>query len=555
MSYNPTNWVNGETPINDSNLNHIEQGIKDVADLSDAQESKIADIANNQIPEEYLQSSVDNYIANNQAGLATKTDVNNLDNKLSSEIAKYGIVTNGYFINYTNGKEQSFETLKYVTMPVSYGMSVLYGAKIANADNRGLAFYDDSGVYISGCQMKNDTQIIEVPKNATIVKATFNTDFNGEVSTIYLNNAISEVVNNRIASENQMTSFVEPNGADKYIKNVYVYGTNERILFSNIRRKYNGATINQITIYSCTLNGNTVILGNTIGNINFSSDVERITKVFSYNGEKITIVADIDLTSLEIGTRDTTVSRGYVVGSNAYCNGDITNVIENEYTDLSMFDTIGICGDSFAKGLIYNASGVIISGEVDRFSWGKNLQKQCGNSVTVFAKGGIDTRGYISHADCLPSVLNSETKNLYILGLGINDLGKLGVGYIGSISDITSHTSYEDYNDSFYGNYGKIIEQIKEHAPNSKIIIMTMASNANDGHLDFNNAIIEIANHYNIPCMKQYEDNFFVSDFYNGHMVYGHPTAIVYAGMAKAINRLFSKVAIEYQNYFADYIG
>lgn len=86
MSYNPTNWVNGETPINDSNLNHIEQGIKDVADLSDAQESKIADIANNQIPEEYLQSSVDNYIANNQAGLATKTDVNNLDNKLSSEI-------------------------------------------------------------------------------------------------------------------------------------------------------------------------------------------------------------------------------------------------------------------------------------------------------------------------------------------------------------------------------------------------------------------------------------------------------------------------------------
>ena len=86
MSYNPTNWVNGQTPINDSNLNHIEQGIKAVSDLSDAQESKIADIANNQIPEEYLQQSVDNYIANNQAGLATKTDINNLDNKLSNEI-------------------------------------------------------------------------------------------------------------------------------------------------------------------------------------------------------------------------------------------------------------------------------------------------------------------------------------------------------------------------------------------------------------------------------------------------------------------------------------
>lgn len=85
MSYNPTNWVNGQTPINDSNLNHIEQGIKAVSDLADSQESRINQIANNQIPESYLQQSVDNYIANNQAGLATKTDINNL----SSEIDKY----------------------------------------------------------------------------------------------------------------------------------------------------------------------------------------------------------------------------------------------------------------------------------------------------------------------------------------------------------------------------------------------------------------------------------------------------------------------------------
>lgn len=87
MSYNPTNWVNGETPINDSNLNHIEQGIKDVADLADSHENKIADIANNQIPEAYLQQSVDNYIANNQAGLATKTNLSELDSKISGEIA------------------------------------------------------------------------------------------------------------------------------------------------------------------------------------------------------------------------------------------------------------------------------------------------------------------------------------------------------------------------------------------------------------------------------------------------------------------------------------
>lgn len=85
MSYNPTNWVNGETPINDSNLNNIEQGLKKVSDLSDAQESKIADIANNQIPEAYLQQSVDNYISKNQAGLATKTDINNLSSEIDAK--------------------------------------------------------------------------------------------------------------------------------------------------------------------------------------------------------------------------------------------------------------------------------------------------------------------------------------------------------------------------------------------------------------------------------------------------------------------------------------
>lgn len=30
MAYVKTNWVNGETPINDTNLNHIENGVKDL---------------------------------------------------------------------------------------------------------------------------------------------------------------------------------------------------------------------------------------------------------------------------------------------------------------------------------------------------------------------------------------------------------------------------------------------------------------------------------------------------------------------------------------------
>lgn len=32
MSYNPTTWVDGETPINASNLNKLEQGLKEVSE-------------------------------------------------------------------------------------------------------------------------------------------------------------------------------------------------------------------------------------------------------------------------------------------------------------------------------------------------------------------------------------------------------------------------------------------------------------------------------------------------------------------------------------------
>lgn len=190
MSYNPTNWVNGQTPISDSNLNHIEQGIKTVSDLSDAQESKIADIANNQIPETYLQQSVDNYIKNNQAGLATKTDVNNLDNKLSSEIADVqseieGItdlfsnpnlidlsnLTRGYYINHGGGallQSEWFSATDYIDLT---GISKI---RVSNGVGQ-FAYYDENKQYVSGVNIADATHdefTYEKPSGVTYARFT-----------------------------------------------------------------------------------------------------------------------------------------------------------------------------------------------------------------------------------------------------------------------------------------------------------------------------------------------------------------------------------------------
>jgi hypothetical protein len=86
MSYTPTDWVQNKTPINETNLDKMERGIAEAHEMAEANTERIEQIAGNQIPEEYLQKAVDDYVTENGSGLATKTDVENLDNQLSSEI-------------------------------------------------------------------------------------------------------------------------------------------------------------------------------------------------------------------------------------------------------------------------------------------------------------------------------------------------------------------------------------------------------------------------------------------------------------------------------------
>ena len=235
-----------------------------------------------------------------------------------------------------------------------------------------------------------------------------------------------------------------------------------------------------------------------------------------------------------------------------------------DYPDMSMFKKVGVVGDSYASGEIYVQSDVdynYTDGQGNHYivhdyydlSWLQILSRKLGFSATNFSAGGLSTRTWLTSTMGLSRVLASEIKNLYICALGLNDT-KLGTSYIGSISDIHD----EDYTlnaDTFYGNYGKIIQQIKEYAPNCKIILSTMANNTDSTNIAFNNAIIGIANHFNIGLIKQHEDSYFTSTIYLNNMVCGHPISINYSGMAKAIQRLIEKQMQSNPSYYLTYIG
>ena len=217
--------------------------------------------------------------------------------------------------------------------------------------------------------------------------------------------------------------------------------------------------------------------------------------------------------------------------------------------NLSLFQKFGVIGDSFASGtLFFNST----SKDDYAHSWGQIMARSLGTVCTNYSKGGLSTRTWLTDAKGLSLLLTNPPEDIYYLVLGINDSHSLGTDYLGSLTDITSHSSYEEYADSFYGNYGRIIEQIQAHAPHAKIVMFTLAHNFNATAIAYSEAIVEIANYYNIPYINQRDDEFFNSTFFWENLVEGHPIAIGYSGMASAFERLLNDCLKNNVAYFKD---
>ena len=227
------------------------------------------------------------------------------------------------------------------------------------------------------------------------------------------------------------------------------------------------------------------------------------------------------------------------------------NSLIPEMISLSLFTHFGVIGDSYASGNIYYGNTY----KTDyAHSWGQLIAKKFGTTCTNYSKGGLSTRTWLTDSKGLPLVLSSDPEDVYYLALGINDAWSLGIDYLGSLSDITSHSSYQDYPDTFYGNYGKIIEQIIAHAPHAKLMIFTLAQTG-EPNPQFSLAIQEIAEHYKIPCAIELDDVFFTSPLFREFLIGGHPSGLGYGGMATAMERLIINTIVSNAAYFNDIYG
>lgn len=227
--------------------------------------------------------------------------------------------------------------------------------------------------------------------------------------------------------------------------------------------------------------------------------------------------------------------------------------IANITCDISMFSNMAFCGDSYTDGAIYVGDTYV--GAIREASWASIMSRKNGITPYLYSRGGASTLSYLTDSGCLETLLSDPARQCYMIALGIND------AYLqrnlGTIADIKSDWTQNPH--TFYGDYGQIVSRIIDHAPNACIVLIkplipTYIFDGTVNCYDYcSSAIEEIAEHFSIPYIDTMDSQFLKSSVYNENINHNHPTAPLYAGIAKAINELMEYCIADNITYFESY--
>ena len=223
--------------------------------------------------------------------------------------------------------------------------------------------------------------------------------------------------------------------------------------------------------------------------------------------------------------------------------------------DCFPFERIGVVGDSLASGCsnYYNESGQLKGIDIPKYSWGKFLSRTYGISVDLYSQGGANTRTWLSSDFGLQRLQASEPCEMYYIGLGNNDYFSLGESYLGTISDVTVGNESSNA-DTYYGNYSRIIAELKSKSPRCKIFCFTEPNIGNRelSHL-YNLAIKEVAGLYdNVFVLDLENDTFYSSKPISDTRVGSHYTPAGYKMMSEYIYKITCEFIISHIEDFID---
>ena len=227
----------------------------------------------------------------------------------------------------------------------------------------------------------------------------------------------------------------------------------------------------------------------------------------------------------------------------------------------SCFLKFGIIGDSLSSGCcIYNteeAPSQITGKDFYDHAWGKYMSRRLGTQSIFFSQGGLTTRSWLTTDWIQTKFIEADALcDCYIVYLLTNDCWALGESYLGTINDITN--DYTQNPDTYYGNYARIIEKIREISPKAPIFMLTKPSPSNDPYIGkFNTAVRNIANYYgknnNVHLIDVHQlaiNEFSQSSFISSNRRQAHYNAAGYNAISQVLEKLFNKYMYDNIDYF-----
>ena len=288
----------------------------------------------------------------------------------------------------------------------------------------------------------------------------------------------------------------------------------------------------------------------------YTAGTKALNYVKSANADSFLIINDtdkivIDLSAIyDSGYTHLAIAFDTVEESGIYqYNGQFSVKNNLDYvtplTGLNMFDTVACLGDSYTKGYVVKSDS---SSAIAKKPFPAVLADDLGITVDNFGVGGTTAKSYITHAEGLPTVLDSSAHDLYLICFGINDAGSAVT--VGTVADIND-ADYTQNADTFCGNLAKIYQMTVEAFPLARFAIIGNWAIGlwYSGYIAYAKAAKAVADHFGIPYINPLDDPFFYSDIFTND-VGGHPTQVAYTGMAYALERLMSKSIAENYNYY-----
>ena len=399
-------------------------------------------------------------------------------------------ITEGKYASYASASLVGFAGLNVVEFDVSHVAKFKYIYTVETPDNRGLHFVDKNNNYISGYQTLATVQDITVPSGAVKCYATAANEHQISVYDIYAGDAPVELLKNQatytdrtsggitytwnsnhtkctVSGERSGTSFDQMAGSSSALPTGMEAGKKYQFKFSAINDKI---TFTLLLYKDGSNTSNKTITTTQVYQI--PSWVTGLVARLQVNGSGTVVNETIDCPEIWTVPEQKSVIDRINDLENAVYTDNTENPLSYIRRDaglLSIFHTVGCIGDSLASGAAaYKDGNTIKYADNYDFSWGQCLARLTGNTYYNFSKGGLSTRTWLASSYASECFDGNHKCDMYFIGLGQNDKNSsIPVGTTADI-DLEDYTQNED---TYCGNFGKIIQMVREQVPKAPIFV------------------------------------------------------------------------------------